>query len=146
MKLSVSACLSAAALAGCGGSTPPSNQQQITGVLQSYLHAQVVGDGEAGCSVLTSTAQNQLISLVVKAGKGVITIRPTCADAVGLVRVAAGASLLGALRSARVEKVQVSGTQATAKIVDGAQFPPQTVTLEKVGAAWKITGVPALGT
>jgi hypothetical protein len=144
-KLCLAAGVIATVLAGCGGSAAPSNRQQITSVLHSYLHAQADGDGQTACGLLSSSAQNELSTLVVKNSNGLVKSPPSCQDAVGLVRVVAGSTLLGALRAAQVERVEVNGTQATAQIVDGGEFPPQTVTLEKIGSAWKISGVPGLG-
>jgi len=134
----------AAAVAGCGGAHKPTDQQQVKDVLQSYLRAQVDGDGQAACSLLTAGGQRQLIALVVKAGKGVITTQPSCEDAVGLVRAVAGQQLLGSLRNARIENVQVSGPRATALVVVGINTA-QKVSLVKSGAAWKIAAVPGLG-
>jgi hypothetical protein len=81
----------------------------------------------------------------MQASKGLLKTRPSCEDAVGLIRGLAGAKLLGALAQARAEDVQVTGSRATAQVVDGAQFPAEQVSLEKVGAAWKIAAVPGLG-
>ncbi len=89
-------------------------------------------------------AQRQLIAIVVKAGKGLITAPPACEGAAGLVRAVAGAQLLSALSTARIQKVQVGGARATADIVGDSQFQPQKVTLEKAGTSWRIAGVPGL--
>jgi hypothetical protein len=142
----VPACvLVAAVFGGCGGGQRPSDRQLVTQALRSYLHAQAAGDGQAACAVLTAVGQKELIALVMKAGKRLITTRPSCQDAVGLVRAVAGSNLLSALSSARIEHVQVSGVSASAEVVDGTGFPPQHVLLEKAGTAWKIAGVPGLG-
>jgi hypothetical protein len=110
-----------------------------------YLCAQEDGDGQAARPLLTSGARQQLVALVVKEAKGLITTRPSCVDAVGLVHAVAGPLMLGALESARIEQLQVSGVNASAEVVDGTEIPPQQASLEKSGAAWKIAGVPALG-
>jgi hypothetical protein len=146
----VAACLLATLAAGCGAAHKPpaeksSDQAQVTTVLHSYLHAQAQGDGTTACGLLTPAAQNQLIGLVVSAGKGLITSRPSCSDAVGLAHAVAGAQLLSALESARVEQIHINGTSATAQVVDGTTFKPQRVTLEKTGGSWRIAGVPGLG-
>jgi hypothetical protein len=137
--------LIALAVGACGGTTSPSDQQQVTQVLHSYLSAQARADGGRACALLTAGAQQHLIAFVAKAAKGSITTQPSCADAVALVSLVAGPQLLHALSSARVENVQVHGSRATADVTDGTQFPPQRVSLEKVGTAWRIAGVPALG-
>ncbi len=138
--------LTAAALASCGGAhKKPSDAQQIKQALRSYIRAQAAGDGQTACALLTAGAQQQLITLVVKASKGLVTTRPSCVDAVGLVRAAAGQQLLGALDSARIEHVDVTGASASAEVVDGGQFPPQRVSLLRSHAAWRVAGVPGLG-
>lgn len=131
---------------GCGSSHKATHSASgVSGVIHAYLQAQANGDGSTACSLLTPAAQKQLTSLVVKEGKGLVSQRPSCQDAVGLVRLVAGSQVLSALKSARVEHVQVSGTTATAEVVDGTAFPSQQVTLEKTAGRWQITGVPGLG-
>jgi hypothetical protein len=143
------ACLLTVLTAGCGGthksSSAASDQAQVSQVLESYLHAQAQGDGSTACGLLSTAGQNQLIGLVMSAGKGLITSRPSCEDAVGLVSAVAGAQLMGALDHARVEQIKISGPTATAQVVDGTAFKPQQVKLEKSDGKWEITGVPTLG-
>jgi hypothetical protein len=135
-------------LSACGGShhspPEPSDQQQITQVLRSYLSAQTQGDGQTACSLLTPAGQRQLAALVVKEAKGLVPTTPSCQEAVDLVHTFAGSKLLDALGSARIERVQAHGATATAEVGDGTAFTPQTVSLEKVGGAWRIAGVPGL--
>jgi hypothetical protein len=144
----VPALVAAAALGACGAShhaaTGPSDQEQITQVLRSYISAQTQGDGHTACPLLTAAGQRQLQALVVKQAKGLLAVTPSCQDAVGLVHTFAGAKLLSALGSARIERVTVHGTDATAEIVDGTTFAPQTVSLMKLAGAWRIAGVPNL--
>ena len=129
------------AAGGCGSShKPPSPEQQITQVLHSYLRAQTTGDGQTACSLLTNAAQRQLVTLVLQAGKGLITTRPSCQDAVGLVRAVAGTQLLGALSNARIARVKVDGDNATAQILDGAAFGQQQVSLQRSGRAGRSPG------
>ncbi len=141
------AAIVAVAVAGCGSSSkpPPAGQQEVKQVLRSYLHAQTSGDGQTACSLLTSAAQGQLETIVQKASNGLLTTRPTCQDAVRLVRAVAGASVLGALATAQITNVQVQGNTATAEISDGTVFAQQQVTLQRSGSSWKIAGVPGLG-
>ena len=146
----LAASLFAVAVVGCGGAHKASNQQliarqQVSRVVRSYLQAQTGGDGQSACAVLSAGGQQQLTALVMQASKGLLKTRPSCEDAVGLIRALAGAKLLGALAKARVEHVQVTGSRATAQVVDGVQFPAEQVSLERVGAAWKIAAVPGLG-
>jgi hypothetical protein len=83
------ACLLTVLASGCGGThksaSAPSDEAQISQVLESYLHAQAQGDGSTACALLGTAGQNQLIGLVMSAGKGLITSRPSCEDAVSLV-------------------------------------------------------------
>jgi hypothetical protein len=143
------ACLLMVLASGCGGthksSAAASDQAQVSQVLESYLHAQAQGDGSTACALLGPAGQNQLIGLVMSAGKGLITSRPSCDDAVGLVSAVAGAQLLTALDHARVEQIRISGPTATAQVVDGTAFKPQQVRLQKSNGMWEITGVPTLG-
>lgn len=81
---------------------------------------------------------------MLEAGKGLLTARPSCADAVGLVRAVAGAKLLNALSKAQIAHVQVQGNNATAEIIDGTAFGQQQVSLQRSGSTWQIAGVPAL--
>ena len=114
-------------------------------MVRSYVQAQTAGDGQAACALLTAGGQRQLTALVMQASKGLLKTRPSCEDAVGLIRGLAGPKLLGALAKARVADVQVTGRHASAQVVDGVQFPAEHVSLEKVGADWKIAAVPGLG-
>ena len=76
------ACVLAVVAVGCGGgaSKPPPEQADVSQVVHSYLTAQAQGDGTTGCSMLTPAAQDKLIALVVKEGKGLITSRPSCSS------------------------------------------------------------------
>jgi hypothetical protein len=132
------------AFAGCGAAHPRPDQQRVKDVVHSYLRAQVAGDGKSACALLTAGAQDQLVALVLKAGKGSVTTRPSCRDAVALVTVVAGQQLLNALKTAGIENVQVQGAQASAMVVLG-DGEAQKVALVKSGTAWKIAGVPGLG-
>jgi hypothetical protein len=144
----VPALVAALALGGCGSSHSapphPTGQQQIAQVLRSYLSAQTQGDGQTACSLLTAAGQRELEALVVKEAKGLVPFTPSCQDAVGLVHTFAGSKLLDALGSARIEQVQAHGTTGSAVVADATAFKPQTVSLVKVGGAWRIAGVPGL--
>jgi hypothetical protein len=146
-RTSMLAAVAVMAAAGCGSShkkATPSQEQQVRQVLRSYLQAQTSGDGQTACSLLTGAAQTQLETLVLQAGKGLITTRPSCPDAVGLVHAVAGQKLLAALASARIGQVQLQGDQASAEVIDGTTFGQQRVSLQRSGGTWKITGVPNL--
>jgi hypothetical protein len=137
-------CVLAAAQVGCGGKDKsPSDKAQVVTVLQSFLKAQTGGDGQAACPLLTAAGQNKLVTLVAEQAPSLGT-RPTCEDAVGLIRAVAPPALLKALGTARVEHVRVTGDTATADVVDGAAFPTQHVVLRKADATWRINDVPGL--
>jgi hypothetical protein len=136
--------LAALAVSGCGGAPAPADAQEVTRSLRSYLRAQANGDEVSACALLTDAAQQQLIGAVVKVAKGVLPARPSCPDAVGLVRAVAGSAFLRSLSSARVEHVQVRGSRASGDVIDGMQFGPQRVALQKTDGVWRIAGVPAL--
>jgi hypothetical protein len=145
--VSMLAAIASIAVAGCGSShkpTPIEQQQEVKQVLRSYLHAQTSGDAQTACSLLTDAAQRELETLVLHAGNGLLTTRPSCQDAVGLVRAVAGAKLLQALSTAQITQVQVQGNHATAEITDGTAFGQQQVSLERSAGTWKIAGVPGL--
>ena len=143
-EANVLACvLAAVTIGGCGAGHRQSDQQLITQTLHSYLRAQTAGDGQTACKLLTAGGQSQLIALVVKQANGLLTTRPSCEDAVGLVRAVAGPQFLSALSSARIAHVQARGTRATAEVVDGTQFASQQVSLRKTDSSWRIAGVPA---
>jgi hypothetical protein len=138
--------IAAVGLAGCGSThkASPPRSQTVVQVLRSYLRAQVAGDGETACSLLTTGAQQRLVTLVQQAAGGTLTTRPSCQDAVALVAAVAGAKLLDALASARIAHVKVQGTDATAELLDGTAFGQQQVSLKRLDGAWRISGVPSL--
>ncbi|MGZ6650976.1 MAG: hypothetical protein ACXVHB_26375 [Solirubrobacteraceae bacterium] len=97
------ASLLAVAVVGCGGAHKASNQrpiaqQQVTRAVRSYLQAQTAGDGQAACPLLTAGGQQRLTALVMQASKGLLKTRPSCEDAVGLIRGLAGPSFLARSR------------------------------------------------
>jgi hypothetical protein len=143
------AVLLATAAGGCGSAhkSPGQEQvarQQVTQTVRSYLRAQVAGDGQAACALLTASGQQELTTLVMHAGKGLVTSRPSCQDAVALVRAVAGATILTALGQASVADVHVTPSRATALVTAGGAFPNEQVSLQKVGTTWKIASVPGL--
>lgn len=145
--MSAGICLVTILPAACGGARhkPASDPRaQVRQAVSSYLHAQSQGDGATACGLLTSTGQEELIAIVVKHGGSLITSRPSCTDAVGLVHAFGGAKLLGALASARVAQAKVTGSTATAEVIDGSVFGTQLVRLETSGGQWKIVAVPGL--
>ncbi len=143
--LATAATLCVLVLAGCGGgsSAPQSDAAKVKTTIGSYLAAQAAGDGTAACALLTPAGQRQLIGVVAKSSKGLVT-QPTCEDAVGLVRTAATPAQLTALEHADVSNVAVSGDRATADVSAGSGLPNGSVTLVRAGSAWLISGAPGL--
>lgn len=142
-RIALGAALVAVAVAGCGGTPAESDATKVTRAIERYLDAQVAGDGAAACALLSPAGKRQLMSVVAAASQGLAT-QPSCEDAVGLVRAAAGTELVDALGRARVEHVVVDGDRATADVVDGAALPRRRVTLVQTSAGWRISGVPGL--
>jgi hypothetical protein len=134
------ACLLAILLGGCGGSNP--EHAQIKQVVRAYIRAQAAGTPRAACALLAPLGQAQLVSMVVVAGSGVISGRPSCPQAVRMLRAIVGRSLLASLVNVHIGRVRIHGEIARARIRDPARrFPPQVVGLEKESAGWRIAGL-----
>jgi hypothetical protein len=137
--------LLATVIAGCGGGAEaPSDQQQVTTTVRSFLQSLSVGDSRGSCAQLTAGARRGLVALVAQRARSIGAAPATCEDAVALTRVALPASTLTAIRGARVANVVVRGGGATCKVVDGDAFPAQRVTLAKSPERWQISNVPTL--
>ncbi len=135
-------CLLALSLGGCWGSGPQGDKAQIRHVVRAYLRAQAQGNGPAACALLAPTGQSQLVSVLVTAGRGVISTRPTCPRAVRLLRDIVGASVLNSLVHVRIARIRVLGATARARLRDPARrFPPQLLGLRKGSGGWLIAGV-----
>jgi hypothetical protein len=139
----VSIAVLAVSVLGCG-SSPPSDAQQVTKTIRTYLRAQASGDGERACSQLTLGGQRQLIALVVRVSKGMLGRSLSCETAVGLVRGAAGTTLMAQLDHARVTAIRVTGARATADVLIGPKARREHVLLEKTDSTWMISEVPTL--
>ena len=111
----VSIAVLAVSVLGCG-SSPPSDAQQVTKTIRTYLRAQASGDGERACSQLTLGGQRQLIALVVRVSKGMLGRSLSCETAVGLVRVLIGPK-------ARREHVLLEKTDSTWMISEVPTLP-----------------------
>jgi hypothetical protein len=134
-----------AVVAGCGGGQkPPSDEQQVTTALRSFLRAQADGDAQKACALLTAGAQSKLVAVVARRAQGLGAAPRTCDEAVGLVRAVAPQALLRAFRDARVQRVVVHDRAATARVVDGPSFPAQRVALARSDGGWQISAVPSL--
>lgn len=139
--------LAATAVGGCGGGgdgTPaPTEPQRVAHTVRAFLQAQSQGDTAKTCSLLTVGGRRQLVAVIRRATGGAAG-GLTCEDASGLVRVAAGTSVLTALATADVRGVRVRGAQATAVVVDGKVFGRRVVRLRRTTIGWRISAVPRL--
>lgn len=137
----------AVAAAGCGGEDPPAtDEQQVTGTLRTFLGGAADGDGDAACRMLTPAARRELTRLVARRA-GTTGLAPaTCAEAAGLVRAVAPPVLLTALRGARIERVLVRGSTASARVTDAGVggFAAQRVLLTRTDEGWRIARAPGL--
>jgi hypothetical protein len=116
----------------------------VTTTIHTYLRAQASGDGETACAQLTPGGQRRLIALVVSVSKGVLGRSLSCETAVGLVRGAAGTTLMDQLDHARVTAVNVTGARATADVLIGPTARREHVLLERTDSTWRISEVPTL--
>jgi hypothetical protein len=125
-------------LAGCGGgSDGGAKKQSPQQVVTSFAHAFGAGDGKKACALLTKVGQKAFVARVQP-----LTGANDCPTAIAKVHDAAGGSVTKAYAAAKVVKVKVSGSQATAQLTAGGAATP--VALEKEDDAWKLTAVPGL--
>lgn len=119
-----------AGLAGCGssGSDP-------AGVVQTYLHAFVNGDGQTACKKFTQQVATQLAQDAQQAGLG-----STCAELITKGRNSLVGQQLQGLRRARVTAVSETGNTATVQV--NANSRTVTVRLVKSGGTWLINQIP----
>jgi ketosteroid isomerase-like protein len=123
------------ALAGCGGTSGPSDQSQIETSLTTYYKAFAQGDTAGACGQL---AKDTLAALEKAAhGKG-------CSAVLGAaLKRPDYAAIAPKLARARVTKVTIAGDKATAAVVVPgvhAALPP--VPMLKEGGSWKIASAP----
>lgn len=132
-----------AALAGCGSSDAPSEEQRVTDTVRLFLRAEADGETAKACGLLTGAGRGHLIALVRQA-TGTAGTGLTCEQAGDLIRLAAGTRTMAALGDAEVRAVRVSGSRATALVVDGEAFDQRRVRLRLTADGWRIDAVPDL--
>jgi hypothetical protein len=131
-RAAAAAALAAAVLAGCGGG---GDREEVRETVQAYLDSFVKGDAAKTCSLMTDATRRQFV-------KGARSLTPTndCATATVAVRAAAGRKAIAALRDAKISKVRVQGSTASAKLK--ASSGESVATLTKQGGEWKVSSAP----
>ena len=121
-------CAAALIVTGCG-SSKKSEEQQVKDTLTSYYKAAAGGDGAKICDLLETQTRAQLERRA--GGK-------KCGDVVAAALAQpAYKKLAPAVASAKVTKVTVNGTAATAT-VQATGRRPFSVPLTKEGGTWKV--------
>ena len=129
--------VAAVALAGCGGGKKQSPEQTARGAVQGFAKAFGDGDGKKACSLLTKSAGTAFVTRAKP-----LTHANDCPTAIKRVHDEAGGVVTQAYAAAKVGKVTVTGSKATAQVKAGGAAT--TVGLVKEGGKWKLTGVPGL--
>ena len=110
---------------GCGSD----EEDEVRGVLKTYLRAVADGDGAKACDQMTPAAQRQLV-------EGVLGARD-CRHAVGLFAERLPGRLKDTMRDPTIEDVEVDDSRATVNVKD-----VERGALEKVDGEWKIAEEP----
>ena len=126
----------AVALAGCGGSSGPSDKQQIETTLTTYYKAFSRGDSAGACQELSAATRATL----ERAGRG-----KGCSQILdAALKRPDYAAVATKLAGAQVTQVTVGGDKATAVVVvpgvkvSGGHGARRSVPLIKEHGAWKI--------
>jgi len=135
------ACVTCVLLAGCGGSSSSSNQQQIESVFSAVDSAMARGDYAGACSHFSTRQQSNIAAGARKAGLKVTS----CAGALtALIKVtgitrAQLAQTFGGAKAPKLRSVSVHGNQATVTFTDSADGHPYTETdaLVREDGQWK---------
>lgn len=125
-------------LAGCGGDgkkQPP--EQAARTAVEGFAKAFGDGDGKKACSLLTKSAGAAFVTRAKP-----LTHADDCPTAIERVHDEAGGVVTQAYAAAKVAKVTVTGSKATAQVRAGGAAT--SVALVKEGGRWKLTGVPGL--
>jgi hypothetical protein len=128
------------AIAGCGGSSGPTDRQQIETTLLAYYKSFGSGDTGGACDELAGDTKAAL----EKAGDG-----KDCTEILdAALKRPDYAAIASKLRGARVTKVTIAGDKASAVVLlpgvkaNGVQGASTTVPLLKEKGTWKIAGAP----
>jgi Tfp pilus assembly protein PilF len=126
--------------AGCGGSSGPTDRQQIETALLTYYKAFGRGDSGAACNELASATTTAL----EKAGRG-----KTCTQILdAALKRPDYAAIAPKLQNARVTRITIANDKASAAVLvpgikaNGALGARTNVPLLKEHGAWKIVGAP----
>jgi hypothetical protein len=128
------ALLGAAALAGCGGSSP-SSRSGPRATVQRYFAAVSAKRAEAACSELTEQSRQRLAELAQ-------TLHARGNDCPAVMRVvltSAYGTRLGRFAKPKITALRVTGTTATAS-VDGLDSPLKLIDQD---GTWRIDFAPA---
>ena len=117
-------------VAGCGGSSPPTDKQQITTTLEAYYKAFGSGDSAGACQQLAEDTRAQLSK--ASGGKDCTAVLDAALKRPDYARIAAK------LDGARVEQVNIVRNTATARILVPDLKASTPVALEKEKGTWKI--------
>jgi hypothetical protein len=141
--LSAVVTLVAVLVAGCGGSSGPSDKQQIETVLTTYYKAFAGGDSATACNQLTT----ETLALLERQSRG-----QKCSAVLDAALKRPDYAVIAAkLDGAKVTQVTIAADKATAAIVvpgvpgAGAQGARTTVPLKKESGSWKIASAPGGG-
>lgn len=130
----LAALASIAVIAGCGGSSGGSDNQQITTAIRAYLGGIANHNGQQSCSQLTSVAGKDLLDAANQQDPQLKA--KSCADVLNTIDGLLSSADKTRLRTAKIVKVKVSGSTATAS-VQGGDKPAQLV---KQNGHWLISG------
>lgn len=123
--------LSATALAACGGS----DSDGVRDTVRSYIQAVLDGDGNRACGLLTAQASRAFVQQAAT-----LTNTHDCATAFDREAATLSASQKAVYRSAVLQQVTITGTDATATV----KFTDTTtkISLTKVSGDWRISTGP----
>ena len=128
------AVIAVAGRVGCGGSGPGP-----AGVVQTYIHAFLAGDGQTACKQLTPQVANQLAQDAQQAG-----LTGSCAAVLTKGRnLLSGTQGAQALQNATYALATETGNTATVHV--SANNRTVTIHLAKIGGNWYIDQVNPLG-
>jgi hypothetical protein len=125
-------------LAGCGGAGPKSDPEAIAQLLKDAAQAVADRDGGKACGYLTPAAQQEVVRLGTAFGGA------DCPRVVEAVTATLAPLDRSQIKDAQPQNIAVTGTSATAAIVvpsSADQGRVVQLTLQKVGADWKISSV-----
>ncbi|MGI9023062.1 MAG: hypothetical protein ACR2HV_07515 [Acidimicrobiales bacterium] len=132
-------------VAGCGGSTSDSDKAKST--VTEFFEAVANGKGDTACALLTDSAIKELNSAAF-----LLRAPASCAEAIETFNRQLSSDDKKSLKSAKVNRVTVTGDRATVAdndivLTSGGEAglfrnnDPRPVALEKIGSDWKISSL-----